>query len=389
MGKKKFLYVLLLAYLLLATTSCCWKHEWSEATCTTPKTCLKCGKTEGEPLGHKLDYSTEQVVKEASCLEDGIKEYICLRCGSHIQQAIPSIGHLFTRLSAIPSTCNTKGTEEVQCVNCGLRMNRELELKSHNFKNGVCIYCNAYEPVSISMSSSEKRIAESVHYLTDWKVQNEDDHYVFLFGLEDNNGEKVSCPAVIDLRIENDNGEEVYKCRKELSTYDFAKWSNAITGSRILASIEIDYSEITPGSSSNGTAYFTIYNPGYFSFSESETDVYELPLGINSDEIINVNPYTFYSDMGNEIRMKSLYSDKWLEMEVKVYSISKDWEGKYYLVASAATTFPEYKSYYLTIYFDMNRMTEQEIASIVPEQFINIRCFYADGNLHGAYMVNN
>lgn len=31
-------------------TSCA--HQWKDATCTEPKTCTKCGETEGEPLGH-------------------------------------------------------------------------------------------------------------------------------------------------------------------------------------------------------------------------------------------------------------------------------------------------------------------------------------------------
>ena len=30
-------------------------HDWSDATCTEPKTCARCGVTEGEPLGHKLE----------------------------------------------------------------------------------------------------------------------------------------------------------------------------------------------------------------------------------------------------------------------------------------------------------------------------------------------
>ena len=30
-------------------------HDWSEATCTTPKTCTACGQTEGEALGHDPD----------------------------------------------------------------------------------------------------------------------------------------------------------------------------------------------------------------------------------------------------------------------------------------------------------------------------------------------
>lgn len=33
-------------------TGCGHEHTWAEATCTEPKTCSECGKTEGEALGH-------------------------------------------------------------------------------------------------------------------------------------------------------------------------------------------------------------------------------------------------------------------------------------------------------------------------------------------------
>lgn len=39
----------------------CHNHEWQEATCTTPKTCLTGGETEGEALGHTW--------AEATCTE--------------------------------------------------------------------------------------------------------------------------------------------------------------------------------------------------------------------------------------------------------------------------------------------------------------------------------
>ena len=50
----KRIMAILLAFAMLFTLSACGhKHTWEDATCTTPKTCSKCGKTEGEPLGHK------------------------------------------------------------------------------------------------------------------------------------------------------------------------------------------------------------------------------------------------------------------------------------------------------------------------------------------------
>jgi hypothetical protein len=44
-------------------TSGC-KHVYDAATCTTPKTCIKCGETVGEPLGHKWEPANCQTPKK-------------------------------------------------------------------------------------------------------------------------------------------------------------------------------------------------------------------------------------------------------------------------------------------------------------------------------------
>lgn len=49
---KKTILALLCLTLALLLCSCCLSHEWADATCETPKTCTKCGETEGEALGH-------------------------------------------------------------------------------------------------------------------------------------------------------------------------------------------------------------------------------------------------------------------------------------------------------------------------------------------------
>lgn len=36
-------------------------HEWEEATCTAPETCQRCGRTEGKPLGHQPGSWTKEV----------------------------------------------------------------------------------------------------------------------------------------------------------------------------------------------------------------------------------------------------------------------------------------------------------------------------------------
>ena len=43
---------------LIVLTGCGHEHEWTKATCTEPKTCTKCGETEGEALGHRWKEAT-------------------------------------------------------------------------------------------------------------------------------------------------------------------------------------------------------------------------------------------------------------------------------------------------------------------------------------------
>lgn len=46
-------------------------HEWIDATCTSPRTCTKCGKTEGEKISHTLTEANYQ--SPATCTVCGIE----------------------------------------------------------------------------------------------------------------------------------------------------------------------------------------------------------------------------------------------------------------------------------------------------------------------------
>lgn len=91
---KRLCVVLFGLVLMLIAVGCC-SHEWKEATCTTPKTCEKCGATEGKPFGHKWT--------EATCTEP--KQ--CTICGTTEGTAL---GHKWTE-----ATC----TEAKKCSVCG------------------------------------------------------------------------------------------------------------------------------------------------------------------------------------------------------------------------------------------------------------------------------
>ncbi len=116
------LLVAVLFVMVMSFTSCniFHKHEWTDATCTTPKTCLTCGKTEGEALGH-----AEKVLegKNATCTATGLTEgKKCSICGeiTLAQETIPAAGHKEEALAAKAPTCTEAGLSEgKKCSACG------------------------------------------------------------------------------------------------------------------------------------------------------------------------------------------------------------------------------------------------------------------------------
>ena len=51
--KKRVALFLLIMVITMMLTGCCLRHEYFDATCVAPKTCSKCGKTEGTTVEHK------------------------------------------------------------------------------------------------------------------------------------------------------------------------------------------------------------------------------------------------------------------------------------------------------------------------------------------------
>ena len=65
--KMRGLIVLLMAVMCFGLlTGCGHTHEWKEADCTNPKTCIDCKETEGEALGHQLSAATYQSAAKCS-----------------------------------------------------------------------------------------------------------------------------------------------------------------------------------------------------------------------------------------------------------------------------------------------------------------------------------
>ena len=93
-------------------------HEWIEATCTEPKTCSRCGSTEGAALGHKVDSWT--VTKESTCTEKGLETGVCTVCGETVEQELDLIDHIVGPWEVtVEATETTEGTRINKCTMCG------------------------------------------------------------------------------------------------------------------------------------------------------------------------------------------------------------------------------------------------------------------------------
>ena len=113
-------------------------HDWKEATCTDPKTCSRCGDTEGTALGHdfadvwssdatnhwhacsrcdaKADEAAHTPDREAATETDPIK---CSVCDYEIA---PALGHThtLTKVEAKAPTCTEDGNKAYYvCSGCG------------------------------------------------------------------------------------------------------------------------------------------------------------------------------------------------------------------------------------------------------------------------------
>lgn len=99
--------------LLIVSSGCKCKHEFTQADCTTPKTCTKCGETEGEPLGHKW--------KDADCTNPKT----CSVCGA--TEGKP-LGHKPGSWEKTDEAL-IGGTEQRKCTVCGETVETQYEEK--------------------------------------------------------------------------------------------------------------------------------------------------------------------------------------------------------------------------------------------------------------------
>lgn len=115
--RRRLVLIIVLSILTILMTGCCFEHEWEKATCTEPKTCSKCQKTEGNAIGHSWI--------KASCTSPKT----CSECGKTKGEAL---GHKWEK-----ATC----TEPQVCFVCG---EIEGEALGHKWEKATCtnpVFC--------------------------------------------------------------------------------------------------------------------------------------------------------------------------------------------------------------------------------------------------------
>lgn len=100
--KLKRILPAILVFALVLSGCFCGHKQWLEADCVTPKTCAKCGETEGEALGHDF--------LDAACLTPKT----CAACGETEGDAL---GHNWLDAAClIPKTCEACGLTEGEAL---------------------------------------------------------------------------------------------------------------------------------------------------------------------------------------------------------------------------------------------------------------------------------
>lgn len=213
------------AYVIISNLPC--KHKnWIEATCDSPKTCAKCGYTEGSPLEH--DYADATCTKPQKCKLCGQtegealghdfqggsceEESVCARC----QEITPPSGH-----ECSEATC----TEPAKCQKCGKVCEPAL---GHNYVGNSCSRCGAKN----TTERKENRVVYSsgglvITYLGYEYEEGQYGDFKLNFRIDNNSGYE----ECIQMRDESING---YMC-------DFTMSDEVLNGKSALADASIGH----------------------------------------------------------------------------------------------------------------------------------------------------
>ena len=130
-------------------------HSWLAATCTIPETCERCGLTQGEALGHV------EVIDAAvapTCEYTGLTEGThCGVCNETLvtQEKIPANGHSFGEWSiTLSPACTADGNERRECTVCQYAETRVIDATGHT--PGSAVLENVVDPTCVADGSYDE-----------------------------------------------------------------------------------------------------------------------------------------------------------------------------------------------------------------------------------------
>lgn len=153
--KKRIIYAALVMLLSLLMSGCCLSHEWADETCTAPKTCTKCGKTDGEMLPHTWEDATctsPKTCAECGTTEGDVLEHTwldatckaaqtCSVCGA--TEGVPLAHNWLDATCQSPKTCADCGAIEGEPLShtYSWTVTTEPTYTFDGVKAGICEVC--------------------------------------------------------------------------------------------------------------------------------------------------------------------------------------------------------------------------------------------------------
>ncbi len=114
------------------------EEHWHEATCVHTELTQDRGRHE---------WNDGEITKDSSCIEDGVKTFVCKVCGRIRTENIPATGHTVDAGVIVNEpTCTSNGLKIYSCTVCGEEM--EIEIVSatgeHSYVNYRCSECGIW-----------------------------------------------------------------------------------------------------------------------------------------------------------------------------------------------------------------------------------------------------
>ena len=154
MKKKIILLLMLVAFLSLSSCGKSHEHSWDtgkiikEATCIEKGikeySCNGCDEKKQEEIAKKEHVFSTTIIK-ATCIEDGIEKRTCNNCDFLEEKVLPKTNHVEVIDERIEPTCSKTGlTEGSHCSECKKTIipQETIAVLPHEYVDGKCINCS-------------------------------------------------------------------------------------------------------------------------------------------------------------------------------------------------------------------------------------------------------